>query len=146
MNAKTVGVGLPVENIHYHNVSFGTRTVKLDSGQQMIMPNIVRTVGQSTMIEQYHQRWRKEEYQPLGRSMLYRILKVREAEQCENCDLLRNTMSSILFEVRESHDVQFCSTDQLEDLLYDTLQAQDSILQWKAHILRAANEDRVKME
>lgn len=68
LHAKTVGVGLPVENIPYHrvridksklehflsfvdqpyfyqDVSFGTRTVKLDSGQRMVMPNVVRTVG-----------------------------------------------------------------------------------------------------
>ena len=38
------------------------------------------------------------------------------AEQCENCDLLRNTMGSILSEIRESDDVQFYSTDQHEDL------------------------------
>ena len=64
-HAKTVGVGLPVENIPYHrvhidksklehflpfvnhpyfyqDVSFGTRTVKLDSSQRMIMPKVVR--------------------------------------------------------------------------------------------------------
>ena len=264
-HAKTVGVGLPVENIPYHrvridksklehflyfvnqpyfyqDVSFGTRTVKLDSGQRLVMPNVVITVGRSTMIEQYHQRCREEEYQPLGRSTLYRILKVREASQrkslqgldntaasgtegfdtltrivdeleqygtrhewceesrdklkeakrylksnysahcrddmenlcadhcrehalsdtqcvefaspcthahagqCENCNLLRNTMSSILSEVRESHDVQFYSTDQQEDLLYDVVQAQNSIVQWKAHILRAANQDHAKTD
>ena len=197
------------------------------------MPNVVRTVGRSAMIEQYHQQCREEEYQPLGRSTLYRILKVREASQrkslqgldntaasrivdeleqcgtrhewfeesrdklkeakrylkssycarcrdvmenlcadhcrehalsdtqcveftspcthahaglCGNCNLLRNTMSSILSEVRESNDVQFYSTDQQEDLLYDVVQAQNSILQWKAHILSAANQDRAKTD
>ena len=55
-------------------------------------------------------------------------------------------MSSILSEVRESHDVQFYSTDQQEDLLYDAVQAQNSILQWKAHILRAANQDLAKTD
>ena len=97
-HAKTVGVGLEVEEVphyrvridrsklehfldfvdqpyFYQDVSFGTRTVKLDSGQQMVMPNVVRTVGRSTMIEQYHQWCREEDYQPLGRSTLYRILK-----------------------------------------------------------------------
>ena len=226
----------------YQDVSFGTRTVKLDSGQRMVMPNVVRTVGRSAMIEQYHQQCREEEYQPLGRSTLYRILKVREASQrkslqgldntaasraegfdtlsrivdeleqcgtrhewceesrdklkeakrylkssycahcrddmenlcadhcrehalsdtqcveftspcthahaglCGHCNLLRNTMSSILSEVRESNDVQFYSTDQQEDLLYDVVQAQNSILQWKAHILSAANQDRAKTD
>ena len=55
-------------------------------------------------------------------------------------------MNSILSEVRESHDVQFYSTDQQEDLLYDAVQAQTSILQWKAHILRAANQDLAKTD
>ena len=50
------------------------------------------------------------------------------AEQYKNCDLLRNTMSSTLSEVRESQDVQFYSTDQQEDLLYDAVQAWNSIL------------------
>ena len=31
----------------YQDVSFETKTVKLDSGQQMVMPNVVRTVGRS---------------------------------------------------------------------------------------------------
>ena len=196
------------EPYFYQDVSFGTRAVKLDSDQRMVMPNVVRTVGRSTMIKQYYQRCREEEYQPLGKSTLYRIYKVREAsqrksllgldntaasgaegfdtlsrivdeleqcgtrhewceesrdklkeakrclkssycahcrddtenlcsdhcreyalgdtqcveftspcadaqaEQCENCDLLRNTMSSILSEVGESHDIQFYSIDQ----------------------------------
>ena len=30
--------------------------------------------------------------------------------------------------------------------LYDVVQAQNSILQWKAHILRAANQDRAKTD
>ena len=116
-HAKTVGVGLEVEKVphyrvridrsklehfldfvdqpyFYQDVSFGTRTVKLDSGQQMVMPNVVRTVGRSTMIEQYHQWCREEDYQPLGRSTLYRILKVREASQRKSLQGLDNTASS----------------------------------------------------
>ena len=60
----------------YQDVSYGTRTVKLDSGQEMVMLNVVRTVGRSTMVEQYHQHCREEEYKPLSKSTLYRILKV----------------------------------------------------------------------
>ena len=67
-HAKTVVVAFLVENVPYHIVridgtklqhfltfvdqpyfyqdfSFGTRKVRLDSGQQMIMPNVLRTVG-----------------------------------------------------------------------------------------------------
>ena len=75
----------------YQDVSFGTRAVKLDSGQWMVMPNVVRTVGRSTMIEQYHQQCTEEEYQSLGRSTFYRILKVREASQRKPLQGLDNT-------------------------------------------------------
>jgi len=113
-HAKTVGVRLPVENIPYHrvridksklehflsfvdqpyfyqDVSFGAKTVNLNYGKRMVMPNVVRTVGRSTLIEQYHQRCREEEYQPLGKSTLYRILKVREASQRKSLQGLKCT-------------------------------------------------------
>ena len=46
------------------------------------------------MIKQYHQRCREEEYQPLGRSTLYRILTVREASQRKSLQGLDNTAAS----------------------------------------------------
>ena len=46
------------------------------------------------MIEQYHQRCREKEYQPLGRSTLYRILTVREASQRKSLQGLGNTAAS----------------------------------------------------
>ena len=58
------------------------------------MPNVARTVGRSKMIKQYHQRCREEEYQPLGRSTLYRILTVREASQRKSLQGLDNTAAS----------------------------------------------------
>ena len=55
-------------------------------------------------------------------------------------------MGSILSEIRESHDVQFYSTDQYEDLFYDAAQAQNIIFNWNANILRAANQDHAKTD
>ena len=77
----------------YQDVFFGTRTVKLDSGQRMLIPQIGRTLGRSTRIEQYHQRC-IEEYQPLGKSTLFRILKVREASKRKSLQGLDNTVAS----------------------------------------------------
>ena len=31
-----------------------------------------------------------------------------------------------------------------EDMLYDAKQAQDIVLQWKSHVLRAENQDQAK--
>jgi hypothetical protein len=60
----------------------------------MIMPNVVRTVCRSTMIKQYQQRCSEEEFQPLSRATLYRILKVREASQRTSLQGLDDTAAS----------------------------------------------------
>ena len=46
------------------------------------------------MIEQYHQRCREEEYQPLGRSTLNSKLKVGEASPRKSLQGLDNTAAS----------------------------------------------------
>ena len=62
-------------------MSYGTRQLQLESGEQIMMPNIVRTVTRSTMIEQYFKHCSDENFDPLGRSTLFQILKVRESSQ-----------------------------------------------------------------
>ena len=57
---------------------------------------------------------------------------------------MTNTLDSILKKIRETGEVQFYSQDQLEDAFYDANQAKETVLQWKAHILRAENQDRGK--
>lgn len=260
-HAKTIGAGLVLEKAPFHrtridlmrlnhflsfahqpyfyqDVSYGTRTLKLDSGEQLIMPNVVRTVARSTTIAQYFRHCHEEGFEPLGRSTLFQILKVREASQrkslqgldniaasgadsfdalnkivddleqsgsrpewcettrkelkegkrylkteyrahcrenespcpdhcrryalsdpqstdfqascnhehcaqCHQCETLKNAMMSILSEI-ESPEISLYGNEQKEDLLYDAKQAQDMVLQWKAHILRAENQDQAK--
>ena len=62
----------------YQDVSYGTNfwswtVVKL----YMEMPNVMRTVTHSTMINQYVQLCQVEKCEPLSRSMLFKILDVR---------------------------------------------------------------------
>ncbi|KAL9970438.1 hypothetical protein ACROYT_G022814 [Oculina patagonica] len=76
------------------DVFYGTRTLKLDSGEQLVMPNVVRTVARSTMIAQYFSHCRDEEFEPLGRSTLFQILKVRESSQRKSLQGLDNTAAS----------------------------------------------------
>ncbi|KAL9960337.1 hypothetical protein ACROYT_G033784 [Oculina patagonica] len=262
-HAKTVGAGLILEKAPFHrtridlmklnhflsfadqpyfyqDVSYGTRTLKLDSGEQLVMPNVVRTVARSTTIAQYFSHCRDEEFEPLGRSTLFQILKVRKSSQrkslqgldntaasgadgfdalnkiidrleqsgsrpewcqatrkelkegkrypkteyrahcregespcpdhcgryalsdpqstdfqascnhehytpCQQCESLKNAMISILTEI-QSPVISLYGEDQKEDLLYDAKQAQDMVLQWKAHILRAENQDQAKQD
>ena len=75
----------------YQDVSFGTRKLKLDNGEQVTMPNVIRTVTRSTMIQQYLQFCEEEEIKPLSRATLFRILEVREASQQKSLAGLDNT-------------------------------------------------------
>ena len=262
-HAKTVGAGFVLEKAPFHrtridlmklnhflsfadqpyfyqDVSYGTRNLKLDSGEKLIMPNVVKTVARSTMIAQYFSHCHDEGFEPLGRSTFFQILKVRESSQrkslqglhniaasgadgfdalnkivddleqsgsrpewcqatrkklkdgkrylkteyrahcredespcpdhcrryalsdsqstdfqgtcdhehnawCHQCESLKNVMISILSEI-ESPEISLYGKEQKEDLLYDAKQAQDMVLQWKAHILRAENQDRAKQD
>ena len=75
----------------YQDVSFGTKLLKLDSGETIEVPNVVRTVTRSTMISQYIQFCQEEKCEPLSRSSLSKILEVREASQRKSLQGLDNT-------------------------------------------------------
>ena len=74
----------------YQDVAFGTRTLTLDGGGKITMPNVIRTVTRSTMIMQYLQHCEEESFEPASRSTLCRILEVREASQQKSLSGLDN--------------------------------------------------------
>lgn len=51
------------------------------------MPNVIRTLTRSTMISQYLMFCEEEQEVPLSRTILFRILEVREASQQRSCGL-----------------------------------------------------------
>ena len=55
------------------------------------MPNVVRTVTRSTMIEQYLDYSKEQCHEPLSRSTLFKILEVRGASQHKSLQGLDNT-------------------------------------------------------
>ena len=65
----------------HQDVAYGTRTLNLSSGEKLVMPNVIRTVTRSTMVSQYLQLCQEEDFEPLSRATMYRILEVREASQ-----------------------------------------------------------------
>ncbi|KAK2548096.1 hypothetical protein P5673_031796, partial [Acropora cervicornis] len=74
----------------YQDVAYGQRTLKLESGECLAMPNIIRTVTRSTMIAQYLAFCEDDGFQPLSRATMYRVLKVREASQRKSLQGLDN--------------------------------------------------------
>ena len=55
------------------------------------MSNVVRTVTRSTMVAQYLEFCNEDEFEPLSRATLFRILGVREASQRKSLQGLDNT-------------------------------------------------------
>ncbi|RUA04226.1 MAG: hypothetical protein DSY43_06820 [Gammaproteobacteria bacterium] len=224
----------------WQDVAFGTRILKLDSGQKVTMPNVIRTVTRSTMINQYYQYCEEEKFSPLSRATLFKILDVRGASQrkclqgldniatdgaagfetlekivdelgesgaklswcnntkkqldasrrylkteyqihcaegqstcadhcqdyalsdntdeafrmhcehahnvlCDQCESLRCTLREIEDNIN-NFDLTFYSEEQKEDLNHDFNCARSNILDWKAHVLRASNQERAKQD
>ena len=65
----------------HQDVAFGTRNLKLENGETIEMPNVVRTVTRSTMVTQYLEFCREDGFDPLSRATLFRILEIRVASQ-----------------------------------------------------------------
>ena len=49
----------------YQDVAFGTRKLKLESGEVLMMPNIIRKVTRSIMVAQYVQFCMEDKFEPL---------------------------------------------------------------------------------
>ena len=75
----------------YQDVAYGTRTLKMDSGAKLRMPNVIRTVTRSTMVNQYLNFCKEENVEPLSRATLFRILQVREPSQQKSLCGVDNT-------------------------------------------------------
>ena len=58
-------------------MAYGTKTLKLSDKQSLEIPNVVRTVTASRLVDLYVTFCKEEEFAPLGRSSLFNILKVR---------------------------------------------------------------------
>lgn len=75
----------------YQDVAFGTRTLTVEGGREVTMPNVIRTVTRSTMVMQYLQYCKEQNFDPVSRSTMYRILEVREASQQKSLCGIDNT-------------------------------------------------------
>ena len=62
----------------YHDVALGSRKIKLESGQELEMPNVVRTVARCTIIAQYLDFCKEDNFNPMSRATMWRVLEVQE--------------------------------------------------------------------
>ena len=61
------------------DVAFGTKTLKLDSGEKIIIPAVIRTVIPSHIIRQYLHYCQEQEFQLASQHSLYRMIEVCSA-------------------------------------------------------------------
>ena len=73
------------------DVAFGTKTLKLDSGEKIIIPAVIRTVIRSRIIRQYLDYCKEQEFQPASQSSLYRMIEVCSASMQKSLQGLDNT-------------------------------------------------------
>ena len=68
-----------ISSPHYlQDVAYGTRKIKMSSGECLEIPDLVRAVISSRMVKLYQLYCSEVGFQPLGRSTLFSILKVKK--------------------------------------------------------------------
>ena len=81
----------PVKTNHFVNfiasanfiqdVAYGTKELKLDSGEKITIPNVIRTMMPSRIIKQYISYCQEKEFKPASERPLYRIMGVCAASK-----------------------------------------------------------------
>lgn len=66
------------------DVAFGTRIIKLSDGTTLEIPNVIRTVTSSRLVNLYIRSCHEKGFEPLGRSTLFSVLKVRVFSNVNN--------------------------------------------------------------
>ena len=73
------------------DVVFGTKTLKLDSGEKIIIPAVIRTVISSRIIRQYLDYCKEQEFEPTSQHSLYQMIEVCLASMQKSLQGLDNT-------------------------------------------------------
>ena len=65
---------------------------------------------------------------------------------CPNCDDVTSCLSKMHLIVKDDRTLNFYSKEQQDDLLDDIQKASETIIQWKAHIMRSVNQECAKQD
>ena len=93
------------------DVAFGTKTLKLDSGEKIVIPAVIKTVIPSRIIRQYLDYCKEQEFEPASQRSLYRMIEVCSASMQKSLQGLDNTTA----EGTEAFDQLFSMLEALAD-------------------------------
>lgn len=74
----------------FQDVAFGTKTLKIDSGEKIIIPAVIRTVIPSRIIRQYLDYCQEQEFQPASQCSFYRMIDVYSSSMQKSLQGLDN--------------------------------------------------------
>lgn len=85
------------------DVAYGTRKLKLDSGEQIMIPNVIRTAIPSWIVKKYLAFCSKSGFKPVGERTPFRILEVCQVSQQKSLQGLNyvSTEGSEVFDTLE---------------------------------------------
>ncbi|KAL9976835.1 hypothetical protein ACROYT_G014170 [Oculina patagonica] len=72
------------------DVAFGTKTLKLDSGERIVIPAVIRTLIPSRIIHQYTSYCKEQEFEPASERSLFRMLEICSASMQKSLHGLDN--------------------------------------------------------
>jgi len=72
-------------------VAFGTKTLKLDKGEKIIIPTVIRTIIPSRIIKQYLDYRKVQDFEPASQRSLYQMIEVCSASVQKSIQGLDNT-------------------------------------------------------
>lgn len=93
------------------SVSYGTRELKLDSGEVLTIPDVVRTVCHSQIINLYSSYCSENNFEPLGKSTLFKLLNA--------CAAAKRTSLQGLDNIAADGNEAFKTLVDIADALYD---------------------------
>ena len=95
-----------IANPHFvQDVAYGTRKITLSSGEKIDMPNVVRNIIESRIIEQYIIYCQEIGFECLKERELYRILKNCPAQQRKALQELDNISADGLQSVERLEEI-----------------------------------------
>ena len=112
------------------DVAYGTKELKLDSGERITIPNVIRTMVPSRIVKQYLSFCQETVFEPASERTLYRIIDVCAASKQKSLQGLDyfSTEGAQAFETLES--------------VASTLQASGANLTWEKEMKRALKETK----
>ena len=76
------------------DVAFGTKTLKLNSGESIPIPALIRTMTTTKIVYLYQEECRREDMEPLNKRTCFRIMEVCIASKQKSLQGLHDTATS----------------------------------------------------